>query len=81
MKIGVYLANQPSDSEPDSFTDLETARAWKHANKAFFINHGKAVRLIGDGPKEVAEHLQKSNWKAIPSGTPKIGWVNVLQLV
>jgi len=80
LQIGVYYANQPSESQPSSFVSLEVARLWKRENRAFFINHGKSVRLIGPIQEQTPEE-KKSRWQPIPSGTIAIGFVNVLQLV
>jgi hypothetical protein len=80
--VAVYSANHPSSEKPDlPATDRETARSWKKAGTAYFINSGTAVRLVGTQTKPVAEEYQKSRWTTIPSGTPKIGYVSVLQLI
>ena len=80
LKIGVYYANQPTESDPSSFVTLEVARLWKREDRAFFIKHGTAVRLIGPLKEQTPEE-KKSRWQPIPSGTMAIGFVNVLQLV
>lgn len=44
--VGVYYANQPSDSTPSYPVSRSEARELKQAGKGFFINHGKDLRLI-----------------------------------
>lgn len=86
LKIDVYSQNHPSSLDPDCQpVDLETARAWKKANRGMFIKHGTAFRLITDvvtvATFEGVQITEKSRWMPRPSGTVAIGYVNVLQLV
>lgn len=80
-QVGVYLSEQKSTEEPAYFVDREEARSLKRANQAFFINHGRDIRLLAAQPKPLREDAEKSRWLALPSGMPQIGYVSVLQLL
>lgn len=44
-EIGVYYQNQPSSEAPAYSVSLNEARQLKTERRAYFINHGKAIRL------------------------------------
>jgi hypothetical protein len=47
-QIGVYHSHQDSDTPPAYFVDHKEARGREAAQQAFFINHGKAIRMKVD---------------------------------
>ena len=70
-QIAVYPQNLPSSEPSDWLIPLEEARAWKKAGKAFFINHGKAIRLLVkeiDTLKQIAGGSFSEAWHIKPSG-------------
>jgi hypothetical protein len=64
--IGIFEANTPSTAQPNRCTTVEEARRLAGSGEATFINHGTAIRLIGQPIDPPA------NWESIPAkGLPR----------
>lgn len=66
-KYGVYMPHQERSEDPKYYVTLDEARTMQRNKTAYFINHGKAIRLTGEAVAE-AKKAQKERWIVKLSG-------------
>lgn len=82
--FGVYMPHQLTSEMPGYRVELQEARRLKKENLAYFINHGKDIRLTKAAKEFLPAEMrdEKERWIVKPSGCQvlNIAPVSVWQL-